>query len=74
MYVSFMILLFLARHQLPATPDTSPGNELDGDHRHSVGETDDPATELRVSAGDDETAGVTTGKSTSLTETGNYTL
>ena len=71
MYIFYDINI-LAQHQVAATPEASPGNELDGDHRHSVGETDDPATELRVSAGDDETAGVTTGKSTSRTETGNY--
>ena len=67
LYVSFMINI-LVRRQVAATPDISPGSELDGDHRHSVEGTDDP-TELRVSAGDDETADVTTCKST---ETGSY--
>ena len=70
MYVSFkvILLIFLARHQVAATPDTSPGNGLDGNHKYSVKETGD-STELIVSAGDDETAGVTTCESTS-TETG----
>ena len=66
-----MISIFLARRQVAATPGISPGNELDGDHRHSVEGLDDP-TELRVSAGDDETGGVATCGSTSPTETGSY--
>ena len=53
---------------MAVTPVISPGSELDGDHRHSVEGLDDPM-ELRVFAGDDETAGVTTCKST---ETGSY--
>ena len=48
--------------------DISPGNKLDGDHRHSIEGTGDP-TELRASAGDDESAGITTCKST---DTGSY--
>ena len=63
----------LVQHQVAATPAPSPGNELhvDSDLRHSVKDTGDSA-ELRVSAGDDETAGVTTCKLTSLSETGSY--
>lgn len=73
MYVNVIICIFydiknLARRQVAATPEISPGSELDSDHRHSVEGLDDP-TELRVFAGDDETTGVTTCKST---ETGSY--
>ena len=64
------VINILVQNPMAAKPDTSPENELDGDHRHST----NGSTELRASADDDnKIAAVTCSPSESIhhsTETG----